>query len=47
VNEQAGDRLHRIGQTKDVAIQYVVYENTIDKAVIDTILAKRKIIAYV
>lgn len=47
VNEQAGDRAHRIGQDKPVLIQYVVYRDSIDKAVIETLLRKRKAIQYV
>lgn len=40
VNEQAGDRAHRIGQDKNVLIQYVVYKNSIDKDVIEKVLTK-------
>ncbi len=41
-NEQAGDRMHRIGQTGSVHIQYMVYKNSIDKKVIEALLRKRK-----
>lgn len=46
-NEQAGDRMHRIGQKGTVLIQYMVYKNSIDKAVIETLLKKRKILNYI
>lgn len=41
-NDQASDRAHRIGQTDNVFVQYLVYENSVDKAVIETILRKKK-----
>lgn len=40
VNDQAGDRAHRIGQTKSVLVQYVVYKNSIDKRVLEAVLTK-------
>lgn len=41
-NEQASDRAHRIGQKSTVFVQYMVYQHSIDKKVIETILRKRK-----
>lgn len=46
-NDQAGDRAHRIGQTQSVLVQYVVYKDSLDKAVIETLLRKRKALQYV
>ncbi len=46
-NDQAGDRAHRIGQTKSVLVQYVVYKDSLDKAVVETLLRKRKALQYV
>lgn len=42
VNDQAGDRAHRIGQDKHVLVQYVVYQGSVDEAVVNTLLQKRK-----
>lgn len=42
-NDQASDRAHRIGQTDNVFVQYLVYENSVDKVVIETVLRKKKI----
>lgn len=42
-NEQAGDRSHRIGQTENVFVQYLVFKNSVDRAVLETILRKKKI----
>jgi SWI/SNF-related matrix-associated actin-dependent regulator 1 of chromatin subfamily A len=41
--EQASDRAHRIGQSNTVFVQYLVCENSVDKAVIETILKKKKV----
>lgn len=46
-NEQAGDRAHRIGQKEPVLVQYLVYKDSIDKAVIETLLRKRRNIQHV
>ncbi len=46
-NEQAGDRMHRIGQTGSVLIQYMVYQDSLDKRVIETLLRKRKVTNYI
>jgi SWI/SNF-related matrix-associated actin-dependent regulator 1 of chromatin subfamily A len=46
-NEQAGDRMHRIGQKGSVLVQYVVYENSVDKAVIETLMKKRRFLQHV
>lgn len=42
-NEQASDRAHRIGQKGNVLVEYLVYRNSVDKVVIETILAKKKV----
>lgn len=42
-NEQASDRAHRISQKNEVLVHYLVYENSVDKAVIETALRKRKL----
>lgn len=42
VNAQASDRAHRIGQTEPVLVQYVAYKDSIDKAVIETLLRKQR-----
>lgn len=44
-NDQASDRAHRIGQKDNVFVQYLVHENSVDKAVIETVLRKKKITA--
>ncbi len=46
-NEQAGDRMHRIGQTNSVLIQYMVFEKTVDQLVLETLMKKRRITQYV
>lgn len=46
-NQQASDRLHRIGQKNSVLVQYIVYQDSIDKAVIETLLRKGKSIQHV
>lgn len=46
-NDQAGDRAHRIGQDQPVHVQYMVYRDSIDQAVIETLLRKRRAIDYV
>lgn len=47
VNQQASDRAHRIGQKNSVLVQYVAYKDSIDKAVIETLLRKQRSIKYV
>lgn len=42
VNDQASDRAHRIGTKHSVLVQYMVYKNSIDKLVLETLLRKRK-----
>lgn len=39
-NIQAEDRAHRIGQTKNVQVRYLMHENTIDSAVLSRVTAK-------
>jgi SWI/SNF-related matrix-associated actin-dependent regulator 1 of chromatin subfamily A len=43
-NSQASDRTHRIGQNKTVLVQYLVFKDSVDKAVIETLLVKTKTI---
>lgn len=40
-NEQASDRAHRIGQDKDVLVSYLVFKNSLDRTVLESILKKR------
>jgi SWI/SNF-related matrix-associated actin-dependent regulator 1 of chromatin subfamily A len=47
VNEQAADRAHRIGQTGTVFVQYAVFQNSLDRRVIEALLNKRQNIAHV
>lgn len=42
-NDQASDRAHRIGQKESVYVRYHVFKNSIDKAVLETNLRKRRI----
>lgn len=42
-NDQASDRAHRISQKSNVFVQYLVYENSVDQAVIETVLRKKKV----
>lgn len=42
-NEQAADRAHRIGQRDNVFVQYLVFKNSIDRQVIETVLRKKKV----
>lgn len=42
-NEQASDRAHRIGQDDRVLVQYLVQLNSVDRAVIETILRKKRV----
>jgi SWI/SNF-related matrix-associated actin-dependent regulator 1 of chromatin subfamily A len=46
-NEQASDRAHRIGQNKTVFVQYMVYKDSLDKAIIEALLEKRKAIKHI
>lgn len=46
-NSQAEDRAHRIGRTRSVLVQYCVYKNSLDKAVIETLLRKQRSIQHV
>ena len=45
-NEQAAKRAHRIGQTKPVLVQYLVFKNSVDRAVLETIFKKQRAIAH-
>jgi SWI/SNF-related matrix-associated actin-dependent regulator 1 of chromatin subfamily A len=47
VNKQAEDRAHRIGQNEMVIVQYVALRNSLDLAVIDSILRKERAISYI
>lgn len=42
-NDQASDRAHRIGQQDNVFVQYLVFKNSIDRTVLETILRKKKV----
>ncbi len=44
VNDQASDRAHRIGQTADVYVRYLVFANSLDKRILESNLRKRQII---
>ncbi len=46
-NEQAGDRLHRIGQLRDVLLQHLVFKNSFDRKVIESNLRKRGVTAQI
>lgn len=41
-NDQASDRCHRIGQEKLVTVNYLLYPDSIDAVVLNTIFEKRK-----
>lgn len=41
-SDQASDRAHRIGQTEPVFVQYLVFRNSLDRAVIETAIRKRE-----
>lgn len=43
-NDQASDRAHRIGQKDSVLVNFLVYRNSVDRAVLETILKKREVI---
>lgn len=45
-NEQGVDRTHRIGQTRDVHSRFLVYDNSMDRKLIETNLRKRTITSY-
>jgi SWI/SNF-related matrix-associated actin-dependent regulator 1 of chromatin subfamily A len=44
INDQASDRAHRIGRNDTVYVQYMVYQNSLDKRIVETVLRKREII---
>lgn len=46
-NEQASDRAHRIGQRDNVFVQYLVYENSMDKKIMDVCFRKKRVTAYI
>ncbi len=46
-NSQASDRAHRIGQTEPVLCQYLVFKNSCDRAVLETLLSKQKTIDHI
>lgn len=46
-NDQAGDRAHRIGQTLPVYHRFLVYENSIDRKVMEMDLKKRAVTNYI
>lgn len=43
-NDQCHDRSHRIGQEQPVHVQYLVFQNSMDRAVLESNLKKRKVI---
>ncbi len=45
-NAQGTDRAHRYGQKRSVFAQYMVYQNSVDKRVLDVVLRKRKLSSY-
>jgi hypothetical protein len=44
INDQAEDRTHRIGQTRGVLVQYLVYDGSVDAIIIQRNIEKQKII---
>lgn len=46
-NDQASDRTHRIGQTDNVLVQYMVFKNSVDRVVLETILRKKQNIKHI
>lgn len=46
-NIQASDRAHRIGQSRQVLVQYVVYAKSIDHAVVNSLLRKGRTLAHI
>lgn len=42
-NDQASDRAHRIGQDDRVLVQYLVQLSSVDRAVVETILSKKRV----
>lgn len=46
-NEQAGDRSHRIGQTENVYVQYLIFENSIDKKMMEVCFRKKRVTGYI
>ena len=46
-NDQAADRAHRIGQRDNVYVQYFVFPDSLDAAVLSTVLRKRKVTDHV
>ncbi len=47
VNDQASDRPHRIGQTNTVYVQYAVYQNSLDKRILEKLFTKRHSTNYI
>ncbi len=45
-NSQAEDRAHRYGQTENVHIQYLVFEDSLDRRVLELVLEKEKITSH-
>jgi SWI/SNF-related matrix-associated actin-dependent regulator 1 of chromatin subfamily A len=46
-NDQASDRAHRVGQTDNVYVQYLVFKNSIDRSVMETIFSKKRVTAHI
>lgn len=47
VNSQASDRAHRIGQNNTVYVQYMVYKDSLDQAILEALLDKREAIEQI
>lgn len=43
-NDQASDRAHRIGQENTVNVDFLVYKNSLDNRIIDSLLSKREVL---
>lgn len=46
-NDQARDRAHRIGQNDPVLVQYMIFKDSIDRKVMETVFNKRRITQYI
>lgn len=46
-NEQFEDRIHRIGQMMPVWIHYLVYQNSLDRTLLETNFRKKRVTSYI
>lgn len=46
-NDQGSDRVHRIGQLENVHVRFLVYQDSIDRKVMETILRTREVTSYI